>query len=240
MKQRFTTRSAVPSPGTQSVRRATALLRTLGAASGELGLTDLAVALELHKTTVFRLLGALEEDEMVVRDAERETYRLGPALVSLGCQARRSVGLHEAARPVLRALADETGETATLEVLVGDEVFIVDEIHGRFFVGASPEVGTRWPAPLTSTGKVLLAARDQPGGSALDHAVAFEELEPGFGALGAPVRNADDRVIAAVSVGGPTTRLTREILLQLAPTVRAAAARISQRLGAPPHMESPG
>ncbi|MBV9879711.1 MAG: IclR family transcriptional regulator [Gemmatirosa sp.] len=269
MKQRFTADRDGPAPGTQAVRRAAAILRALGGPAQDLGLSEIAAEVHLHKTTVFRLLDALEHEELVVRDHARETYRLGPELVALGNRARRAVGLHAAARPELVALARVTGETATLEVLVGDEVLILDEVFGRFLIGSRPELGMRFPAYAASTGKVLLAARMEPVHRAQrdaqrsarrdalpqlapntitsrvrlareladvrrqGFATAFEEIEPGYAAVGAPVVDADGRAVAAISVGGPTTRLTRERLLALAPTVRAAAARIGRHLGAP-------
>ena len=257
-----------PASGTQAVERAIAILAALGGARADAGLSELAAELGLHKTTAFRLLGALEREGFVARNAERQTYRLGPALIRLGAQARRATGLHDAAHAVIDGLAAETGETATLEVLVGDDVLILDEVHGRFLVGSSPEVGMRWPAHATSTGKVLLAAarhdgdgtprREPPPAGRLARftantitsrarlerelgevwrngfAVGLEEIEPGFVAVGAPVRNADGRVVAAISVGGPSARLDGTRIELLSGLVRAAADRISLRLGAPP------
>jgi DNA-binding IclR family transcriptional regulator len=278
MKQRSTKPRKRSAPegqagGTQAIDRALAILKTLGGARADWGLTDLAAELGLHKTTVHRILGALEREGFVARDPERQTVSLGPGVIQLGIQARRSAGLHDAARPVLEALAAETGETATLEVLVGDaEVLILDEVHGRFILGGSPEVGTRWPAHAASTGKVLLAAARFEGGAGgavgaaragvahgrlarlgpktitsrerlerelaevwrQGHAVGMEEVEAGFVAVGAPVRNPDGRTVAAISVGGPKARLGGARVPQLATLVRQAADRISARLGAPP------
>jgi DNA-binding IclR family transcriptional regulator len=269
MKQRSTNGRNGAAAGTRSVERALEVLRAVGEARTEPGLSELADDLGLHKTTVFRLLGALERAEFVVRDDDRQRYQLGPALFRLATQARRATGLHEAARPELEALAHDVGETATLEVLVGDEVLILDEVHGRFLVGGAPEVGMRWPAHATSTGKVLLAAaaadgeRGRPSArravavgrlarlgphtittrAALErelakvrregHAVGMEELEPGFIAIGAPVRNAHGRTVAAVSVGGPKARLGGTRLRTAIARVRKAADRISRRLGDP-------
>jgi DNA-binding IclR family transcriptional regulator len=152
--------------GTQAVDRALAIVAAIGDARPEPGLAELSAALDLHKTTAFRLLGALERAGFVARDAERQVYRLGPTLIRLGAQARRAAGLHEAARPVLESLAAAVGETATLEVLVGAEVLILDEAHGHHLLGSSPEIGTRWPAHAASTGKVLLAAARHEDGAA--------------------------------------------------------------------------
>lgn len=263
MKQRSTNVRNSAGAGTRSVERALDVLRAVGESRAEPGLSDIADDLGLHKTTVFRLLGALERAEFVVRDDERQSYQLGPALYRLASQARRASGLYEAARSELESLAHDVGETATLEVLVGSEVLILDEVHGRFLVGGAPEVGMRWPAHATSTGKVLLAAATAEGHgttpslgrlarrapntittrAALEkelekvqrdgYAVGMEELEPGFVAIAAPVRNAQGRTVAAVSVGGPKSRLGGARVRAVATRVRRAADRISRRLGDP-------
>ena len=121
------------------------------------GITELAVLLDLNKAAVFRLLGALEAEGMVVRDVSGG-YRLGPELITLGASALGSTDLSVAAHDELVALVDLTGETATLEVLVGTEALIIGEVQGRFLLGSAPELGRRSPAHVTSTGKVLLEA----------------------------------------------------------------------------------
>jgi len=273
VKQR--SKSAVrAAPGTQAVVRALAILEALGGASGERGLSELAADLALNKTTVFRLLGALERRGFVARHGTHGAYSLGPNLISLGARASRATSLPAAARPTIERLAALTGETVTLEVLVGDEVLIMDEVRGRFLVRTMPEVGMRWPAHATSTGKALLAAgRFGPGAAGarpasagaaaaaprlerlerltpatittrerLDEeladvwhrgfAVANEELEPGFIAVGAAVTGVEGRAVAAVSVGGPVARIGVDRTGALGALVRDAANEISRRLGA--------
>lgn len=254
-------RSASPAPaGTQSVRRAVSLLKAFGEARSELGLAALSRAVGLNKTTAYRLLTTLESEGMVERGPEREGYRLGPALVALGTRAVGGDGLRVAARTELQALALATRETATLEVLLGREVLILDESVGSHVIGTLPSVGTRWPAHATSTGKVLLAhleeaelesflvvplapltARTITSARALGrelarvrargYATSNEELEPGFVAVGVPVRGADGKVVAAISVGGPRSRLRSAGVAGIARRLPAAAARISARLG---------
>ena len=249
-----------PYPGTQTVRRAVALLKAFSDEKPEWGLTDLARAVGLNKTTTYRLLMALENEGMVTRSSHGEAYRLGPAAITLGGRALRANSLRTAAHAELVALAQSTQETATLEVLADGQVLVLDEAFGSHVLGNTQSLGTRWPIHATSTGKVLLAhlpeaqreavltaglpaytphTRIVPGAlrqeldrvRAQGYAAAMEELEAGFVAVGAPVRNFTRAGVAAISVGGPSLRLTAERLPGLAAEVMAAAARISGRMG---------
>jgi DNA-binding IclR family transcriptional regulator len=247
-------------PGTQAILRAVALLKAFTDVRPEWELADLARTVKLNKTTAYRLLTALESEGLVARERQAETYRLGPEAIALGWRALRSNDLHSAGHAELEALGSAVGETATLEVLVNSEVLILDEVQGRHLVGTLPFVGTHWPAHATSTGKVLLAHSDDAERTEIlrfplpkltsqtittltalraelarvreqGYAVAREELEEGFVAVGAPVRDHRGQVIAAISVGGPSIRLTGKRIAVLAESVVQAAARISQRLG---------
>lgn len=240
--------------------RAVALLKAFTDAQPELGLTEMAHAARLNKTTAYRLLTALESAGLIVKNREAESYRLGPEAIALGGRALRSNPLYLASRPELETLARKSGETATLEVLAGAETLILDEVLSHYFVGTMPSVGTRWPAHTTSTGKVLLAHLAEadldrvlsdrlakPTSHAIGthaalrrelarvrergYSVADEELEIGYVAIGAPVRNFEGHVTAAISLGGPSIRLTPERVEALAPWVVQAADRISKRLG---------
>lgn len=247
-------------PGTQAVRRALSLLKAFTAEQPQRSLADLARSLRLNKTTAFRLLQALEAEGLVARTVEGEAYQLGPELITLAGRARGSQELRAAARPELEALARSTRETASLEVLVGHDALVLDEAMGGYRIGAQPSVGERWPAHAASTGKVLLAhlpeerleaalgaawpqltPRTVSGAEGLRRALArvrekgfataIEELEPGYVAVGAPVRDASGAVVAALSVGGPKARMGSERLLACTRQVVASARRVSARLG---------
>jgi DNA-binding IclR family transcriptional regulator len=249
-----------PYPGTQAVLRAVALLKAFSDSQPELGLTELSRSAKLNKTTAFRMLTALESAGLVIKNHETESYRLGPEVIALGGRALRANHLYLASRPELETLARKTGETTTLEVLVGSETLILDEVLSHYFVGTTPSIGTRWPAHTTSTGKVLLANLPEEELAALlgdklakptvnsltsltalrrdlqevrlrGYAVAEEELEIGFVAVGAAVRNHDGKVIAAISVGGPSVRMNQAKIETVAPLAMQAADKISKRLG---------
>lgn len=246
--------------GTQSIRRATAMLEAFSDERPTWAIGELAEAVGLNRTTAYRLLTALESVEYVVRDPETDIYRLGSGLIALGGRAQRANPVRELARPELSALAAQTGETATLEFLSDEHMVIIDEIPGEYVTSGSQHIGTRWPVYATSTGKAILAhlppdeqapllalplrrltERTLPNVDALcaclaevereGYAVAAEELELGFVAVGAPLLNANGRPVAAISLGGTSARLTDDRLPDYGRLVRAAAERISHRLG---------
>lgn len=248
-----------PYPGTQSVVRAISVLKAFTDEQPEWNLTPLARALGLNKATTYRLLTALESEALVIRDPQSDRYRLGPAVVTLGGRALRANNLRAVSHGELQALASEANETASLEVLHGAEVLVLDEIIGTHVMTGAQSIGSRWPAHATSTGKALLAAfsREQlrrllpsplptytpQTRSSLDalwddleltrrrgYAVACEELEMGLLAIGAPVVNFDGETVAAISIAGPTHRLAQRES-ELGALIRDHARRISRRLG---------
>ncbi|MEP7327163.1 MAG: IclR family transcriptional regulator [Gemmatimonadota bacterium] len=244
--------------GAQAIGRAFSILRMFSDETPEWNLAELSRKVGLTKTTSFRLLGALEHERMVARNRPSGSYRLGPRAIELGSLAQRSNSLHRAAHEELIALSEATGETTSLEILIGTHVLVLDEIQGRHKLSPAPFIGSRWPAHTASTGKVLLAAAGGwPAGSPRPvrltpqsitsvarlnaelaavtkrgYAVAIEELEAGYVAVGAPVRNHHRSVVAAISAGGPSIRFTAQRIPRIAKAVCEAAERISQRLGA--------
>jgi len=251
-----------PYPGTQSVLRAISLLKTFGDEQPEWHLSELADAVGLNKTTVYRLLTALINQGLVARDPDSNTYRLGPEIVVLGGRALRSNDLRSLSQPELKALAAHIGETATLEILAGHEMIILDEVAGEHLMSGGQTIGTRWPAYATSTGKAMMAYMDAQElerviptpmppltpksittREALHRAlatvrqkgfaVADEELELGLIAIGAALRDHDGKAVAAISLAGPVMRLTPERIPMIGEMVREAALRISAQLGSP-------
>ncbi len=244
--------------GAQAVLRAIALLKAFTPGRTELSVNALSQHTGLTRATTHRLLSALESESLLARNPANGHYRLGPAIVALGCQALLSSDLRAAVRPALERLALASGETATLEVLTGDQVLILDGIAGKHLVSASLDLGTHWPAHLCATGKAILALlpadqrdrvlgarligrtpssiteraaleRDLDQARASGFAVAHEELEPDYVGVAAAFRDALGQVEGAVCVGGPKSRFGQARLEQLGPLVRETAARLSLR-----------
>ena len=122
MSTGFATRNKV-----QSLDRALEILKLLGT-EPEMRVTDLARRLEVHKSTVFRLLSTLQEHGLVEQNPSTEKYRLGYGLVRLAGSVVAEVDLARASRPVLEELALRTGETVNLAILQGNQVVNIDQI----------------------------------------------------------------------------------------------------------------
>ena len=245
--------------GAQAVLRAIALLKAFTLEKPERDVSGLAEQTGLSRGTVHRLLTALESEGLLVR-RDNGLYRLGPTAAALGVRALRSSTLRETAHPELERLAEQTGETATLEVLSEGKMLILDEVLGSRLIGASPSLGTAWALHATSTGKAILAAVPTervaellPGSldrftartitdrarldealdeaRALGYATAREELEEGYSAAGAVIRTPMLEPYAALSLGGPSARLHPDVLKDLGARIKSCADAVSARLG---------
>ncbi len=248
--------------GAQAVARALRLLDLFTDQRPTLSAADAAVATRLNRTTVYRLLSALEDVELLARDDQDDLYRLGPGAIALGARAMRANPLQRAAEAVLPALAAESGETATFEIPVGDAMLIAAESVSAHLLGSAPSLGTRWPMHATSTGKAYLSAltdaaladwlatagrlkawtpktltrpealrRSLALARRSGYAVVRDELERGFAACGAAVHDHRGLPVGALSLGGPSARLTPARLRQLGAAVSAAAHQVSAGLG---------
>ena len=247
-------------PGAQSVSRAIALLKAFDDTRPEWNLGDLSDHVNLNKTTVHRLLAALESEGLIVRTNKAGHYQLGPELITLGGSALRSNALRSAARPELESLARETGESVVLEILMGNHTLILDGASMSDPMSISQDIGAKLPLHATSTGKILLALSPQSeieriletpltaltpdtitDATTLNaqlgtirrqgYAQAAGEFEVGFISIAAPVFDQSREIVGALGIGGPALRLTEERLPGMVASLQVAARRISRRLG---------
>lgn len=237
----------------QSADKALAILAAFDEGRPDLGVSELAGELGMHKSTVSRLLAALERRGLVRREGER--FAPGPELARLGALAVRGLTLVGAARPPLELLAERTGETVNLAVRDGERALNVLQVDAAHFVGVTDWTGRAAPLHASANGKALLAFGDARATGRLTRltprtivdrtglraelertrsagfAVAVEELELGLHAVAAPVFDATGLCVAAVSVSGPAYRLTEIRLPEVGELCGAAAAEVSARLG---------
>lgn len=220
--------------GTQAIERAAQLLVRVVEAPQPPSIGELSARAGLPKSTTSRLVGALERQGLVERLGTRGRLRPGPVLLRYASRDA-SQALVALAQPSLRRLADASGETINLAVPGPEGVEHLAQEDTTHLVGVTDWVGLRVPFELAANGKCFLAF----GGGEIEdaalirsrgYATSIDELEVGLSALSAPVLAADGTAIAALSISGPTSRLTAERIEELAPLLRDEAAILTRRL----------
>lgn len=227
--------------GVQTLDRSVAVLAAV-AETGRANLAELVEATGLARATAHRLAIALERHGLLRRDSDGR-FRLGGRLVGWGARAAATMGLTEAAPPVLAALVEKTGESAQLFVREGDRRVCV-AVHERSSgLRDTVPLGAVFPLDRGSAGKVLIAwaadaARFEDVPASELRAVrerrwadSVAEREAGVASVSAPVLGPDGVVLAAVSVSGPLDRLGRRPGRRLGAAVMDAAIDLAGRIG---------
>jgi len=239
----------------QSIERAFGLLETMADHGGTMGLSQLAQESGLPLPTIHRLLRTLVDLGYLRQDASRQ-YVLAPRLIRLGESSGAMLSVW--ARPHLDRLVDQLGESANLAMLDGDEIVYVAQAQSRRSMRMFTEVGRRVLPHCTAVGKAILAQmpHDQvldllrrtgmpehtentitdPGDFTValrwveEHGYALddEEQEHGVRCVAVAVPDAPTRL--GLSVSGPATRMTPEVVERAAPILREAAATLSRDL----------
>lgn len=246
-----------------SVANAIRLIKAFSDDEYEIGISELSKRLLLPKSTVHRLATTLAEAGMLEQNPETGKYRLGLVIFELGSLVRRKMDFSSAAKPFLMALREKTGETVHLTVLGQTSIIYINTLESKQSIRMTLDVGVRKPAYCTAEGKVLLAFKSpevvdnilsgnlaqrtpktitNPGALQKElvtirgrgYAIDDEECEVGLRCLAAPVRDHYGNVIAAVSIAGPSQRLTKKMLESCSGEVVETAEAISQRLGYEP------
>jgi IclR family acetate operon transcriptional repressor len=222
----------------RSAERLLALLSSFEDGHTELGVTEIARSLGVHKSTASRLAVTLERTGFLARSGRR--YRLGVEIIRLGTLALRSSDIVARMQAAMEKLSQRTGETINLAVPAGAEILNVAEVPSTYILSSSGGwIGRRTKPHAVANGKVLLAygAIPMPADlerytdhtitslGALDrelagirrngYATAVAELEEGLVAVAAPVFDADGGCIGALSVSGPSFRMPPDQLDEL-------------------------
>lgn len=159
-----TGQTAAPgSDGLQSVTRVANVLRALAPSPHGLTLTELSTTIGLPKSTLHRLLGALEREGLVQKAQRR--YAPGTLLSRLGAATDRT--LRDELRPYMQSLSDELGETVDLAVLDRRGVRFIEQVGAPRRLRAVSSVGEIFPLHCTANGKALLAALARREASAI-------------------------------------------------------------------------
>jgi IclR family KDG regulon transcriptional repressor len=226
----------------------------------ELSVLEVAELLGRPRSTVYRLLANIEREGFLDQDAVTGLYRVGIRLAALGELASHSTSLQRLVMPELRRLNSETGETATLMLLLGNEGITVDVVDSYQPLMTPGLLGRHNPIHASAGGKAFLtwlpqAQRDKlivpplkryTPTTITDVRTLLKELEhsrrrgyttvkgefsPDVVGAAAPIWNHRDAMVATLTIGGPSTRVTSARLVSLGKAVIEACERISRMLG---------
>jgi IclR family transcriptional regulator, KDG regulon repressor len=242
------------------VDRTIDLLEALADAPEPPSVTEIAQAIGATKSATFRILATLEGRGYVSRDSETGKYQLGMPLVRLGQRSLESIDLRTIARPILEDLHDQFNETVNLGVMDNFRITYVDMIESDLGLRMSARVGAQDYAHSTAIGKAILAfcpdsrveeylsrpLEQRTARTITDPDKLRQELrrigrsgfsrergenEEGASCFGAPIFDHRGRVIAAVSISGPDSRVAGEKAEDIAVAIRIAAQVITSRVG---------
>ncbi|HUC61715.1 MAG TPA: IclR family transcriptional regulator [Alphaproteobacteria bacterium] len=243
----------------KTIAKAIRLIETLAREPPPHGVSELARALGLNKTTVHRLLNGLARLGYVKQGDRAGTYELTMKLWEIGTHILAQRDVSRIATGILRELAGQTGETVHLAIPDGQDVVYIDKADGAHPLRIFTPIGGRVPLYCGSTGKCVLAFQapafiDSVGRNLKaftprtitaparllreletvrqqGYAINVGEWRIGISGVAAPIRDRVGTVVASVGASGPSNRLPVSALRAMSPLVIASAARISAELG---------
>ncbi|NLB11513.1 IclR family transcriptional regulator [bacterium] len=245
----------------QSIKRAALILNTLGSQNKELGISELSRLLDLHKSTVHRMLVTLEDENLVVYNKTLQKYHLGIKLLELGSIAKRQIDIRNIAWPIMQEIAQKTKENVDLNILIDDRRVSIEKIESPHDLRRAIKLGKSLPLYHGGSGKAILAflpdseierilqkadlaplgpnAITNPGVlkehlkeiREKGYATSFEERVLGVASIAAPILNEKHYAIASLSISGPIARLTKEKEPLFAMLIKKAASDISKNCG---------
>ncbi len=226
-------------------------------------LSELAADLGQAPASVYRVLVTLEGRSLVDFEQANQTWHIGARAFLIGARFLRRSSLAERARPILRHLMEETGETANLGIARDAHVLFVSQVETHASIRAFFPPGTLSPMHASGIGKALMAQMDKDRLARLfanrafeaftpktfndlaamasdlsatrDRGYAFDDEERNIGmrCIAAPIFDHLGEAIAGISVSGPTSRVQDDAVPVLSDAVRTAAQALSKAMGAP-------
>ncbi len=234
---------------TRSVDRTFGILECFSREDAELSLTEIGRRTGLSLTTVTRLAGTLHARGYLARNEDNRRYYLGPSAARLGASCFANMDIRKIALAHMRWLRDRCGEDVSLYVVNGKLRTCIERVSGTYRLRRIVAIGDSLPLNAGAPGRLLLAhagpelqeqileesphlhAGDLASIRAAGYTFAISISEVGLASIAAPVRNAHGKVVAALSIAGPTVRYVDTDLTQRIAWVREAAEKISLDAG---------
>lgn len=227
----------------------------------DLGLSELSEKTGASKASTYRMLSTLESRGFVVKRGDTRKYAPGAQLVALSCAVVARLDLAKAARPFMEELKRRTNETINLGILADGQVLYVNILESEQGLRMAAHVGARDALHCTSLGKAILSALPQAEARKLlsayrrlpntartitaleavmddlakvarrGYSIDDEENEVGARCVGVPIRDLSGRAIGAMSVSGPSTRISDEVIAALGVRLQEAAEGVEEQMG---------
>jgi len=229
--------------GVIAVTRALQIMEAFRIGERQLPLAELSRRTGLHNSTVLRLARTLALNDFMVQGEEGQ-WRLGPAAGWLGARYQAGFDINDVVEPTLRALSQDTRESASFYVREGQERACISRVEGPQSVRHHVRIGMRLPLNLGAPGRVILAFSGEPGSVYEEirrrgYHVSLGEREPQVSSVAAPVFGLNWKLLGSMCISGPTSRLSQDKLEAFAHTVMDAANRLSYALAGARSAETP-
>lgn len=244
----------------RAVERALQILDCFDDEHPEMGISEIAQVVGLHKATAYRIVTTLVNYGYLEWMPESQKYKLGIELASLGYKVIRRMDLRREALPFMKKMVEEWDETCDLSIFDQGRAFYIEVLRGNHALTIAAAVGQRLPAHCTASGKLFLAYLSSEELDAIlsqpltaytentitsaellrdqlevirerGYAVDNEEYELGICAVAAPIFNRRSAVIAAIGGPSPVSRMTPERITEIAEAFKETGQAISHRMG---------
>ncbi|WP_144161312.1 IclR family transcriptional regulator [Paraburkholderia sp. BCC1885] len=255
---------AAKASGTAAFSKFIVVMQLIGDADEPLSATQLAAQCGYPRPTVYRIIGALLAEGLVVESLRGGAYQLGPRLMSLASRSWERSDLRVVAIDSLQSLRDATQETVHLAVRSGTEMVYIDKLESPHAVRMASRIGTRVTLYSSSVGKAYLAALDPTARDALLRGVRFERLtpntiverhalldelaatqkrgyaddreenEPQIFCYGSAITGPDGQPVACISISIPLFRKSKEAREMYIEPLKAACQAIAEKIGPTP------
>ncbi|KXS48448.1 IclR family transcriptional regulator [Halanaerobium congolense] len=253
--------SKKPNQLIKSLDRALNILEVIVESENGMGVTEISRELDVHKSTVYRLLDTLKYRGYLEKNKDNHKYLAGIKLFELSSKVINEIDSRMRVRPYLEELMEKTKETVHLGILDDGEIIYLDKVESTATIRMYSQVGKRAPVHSTSLGKTILAQLsesevckilEEKGMVAktkntitdvdkfLEHlkevkkqgyAVDNEEQEKDIRCIAGPIFNHRGEVVAAFSISAPISRMNQKRMGKLAELVVQYSEKMSRSLG---------
>ncbi|MFC2007773.1 IclR family transcriptional regulator [Chloroflexota bacterium] len=244
----------------ETVGKALDILEVFFKHDGEIGITELANLSGVNISTAHRITSLLVKKKYLSHRQKRGKYSIGFKFLEFSGTVKRRVKVRDVALPFMKEINAMVGESVNLAILDSDEAVYIEQVESSKSLRIFTEVGNRAPLYCTGVGKIFLAYMADEEKNRILHdkglypltentttdidtmnnvlikikhdgyALDDGEMEQGVRCVASPVRDWNGNVVAAVSVSGPSARLSNERLGELIPLVKNSGLEISRAM----------